>query len=123
VEEIHFPMPEVAAPLGVTLLGQRIAAEAKALRVPRKALRVMAQQNDPYAIDTPANHLVGRWFAKAAERVVEAERSIQLRGLRYLLSTAAIVRPTAAPTGEYLTLGTRFGGGSRHRSHHRQPRR
>jgi hypothetical protein len=83
-------------PLGVSPLYRRIAGAARFLRVSRNSLRVMAPQNDPYALDTPVNHRAGQWFADQIERFVRAGRSVHLRGLHYLLASTAIVRPNGS---------------------------
>jgi hypothetical protein len=50
-------------------------------------LTVLAAQNDPYRVDTPAGHRDGRWLAERlavqAERL--AGRRIHIRGLHYIL--------------------------------------
>ena len=35
-------------------------------------LTALSPQNDPYRLDTPANHIVGRWFAEQMERLEPA---------------------------------------------------
>jgi len=62
-----------------------------------KDLTVLSPQRDPYRLDTPANHNVGRWLAGAIESVghsVTASR-IHLRGLHYKL-----VGRVSLPNGE-----------------------
>lgn len=38
-------------------------------------LTVMAEQNDPYRLDTPANHILGKWMS---EEEAEAEALVAL---------------------------------------------
>ena len=44
------------------------------------ALTVLAVQNDPFRVDTPARHRDGEWLAMHAERLGLGERKIHLRG-------------------------------------------
>ena len=48
--------------------------------------------NDPYRLDTPANHRDGKWFAGQFARFVPGESSTaHLRGLHYLITSAGDV--------------------------------
>lgn len=58
-----------------------------------KDLTVLAVQNDPFRIDTPAGHRDGEWLAMNAERLGLADRTIHLRGLHYALVTDAPAKP------------------------------
>ncbi|MBN1631744.1 MAG: hypothetical protein JW990_18470 [Thermoleophilia bacterium] len=49
------------------------------------ALTVLAPQNDPFRVDTPARHRDGRWLAETARELGLGERTIHLRGLHYML--------------------------------------
>lgn len=49
-----------------------------------KDLTVLAPQNDPYRIDTPARHRDGEWLAITA-RELGLARKIHLRGLHYMV--------------------------------------
>ncbi len=92
VEPPPKPPREVHQPRGV--LGQIIAAEAKAVGVQVNDLRVMSARRDPYTLDTATNHRNGKWFAEQVDRFVHSQPTVHLRGLHYILSsTAAIVRP------------------------------
>jgi hypothetical protein len=62
-------------------------------QVPMKALTVLAVQNDPFRVDTPAGHRDGEWLAINAERLGLANRKIHLRGLHYALVTDAPAKP------------------------------
>ena len=57
-----------------------------------KHLTVLAPQNDPFRIDTRANHRDGEWLAIYAESLI-GQRPIHLRGLHYALVTAAPTKP------------------------------
>jgi hypothetical protein len=57
--------------------------------VPMKDLTVLAPQNDPFRVDTPAGHRDGAWLADQITELGLAGRTIHLRGLHY----AVIGRP------------------------------
>jgi hypothetical protein len=61
-----------------------------------KDLTVLAVQNDPFRIDTPAAHRDGEWLAINAERLL-GQRKIHLRGLHYALVTDAPAKPNGDP--------------------------
>lgn len=63
------------------LLEETAAAEG----VPMKALTVLAAQNDPFRVDTPAGHRDGEWLAMTARELGLGNRKIHLRGLHYML--------------------------------------
>ncbi|MFC1688265.1 hypothetical protein ACFL07_01225 [Pseudomonadota bacterium] len=48
-----------------------------------KDFTVLAPQRDPYRLDTPANHELGRWVADAYLKVNPNARRLHLRGLHY----------------------------------------
>jgi hypothetical protein len=50
-----------------------------------KNLTVLAAQNDPFRVDTPARHRDGEWLAITAQRLKLGDRTIHLRGLHYRL--------------------------------------
>lgn len=58
-----------------------------------KDLTVLAVQNDPFRIDTPAGHRDGEWLARNVERLGLADRTIHLPGLHYALVTDAPAKP------------------------------
>ncbi|MFY9976090.1 MAG: hypothetical protein WAK53_17685 [Chromatiaceae bacterium] len=61
-------------------------------------LTVLAPQRDPYRLDTPANHIFGKWLADAYARVkhsIIAQR-IHLRGLHYLF-VGRVTLPNGSP--------------------------
>jgi hypothetical protein len=57
---------------------------------------VLSVQVDPYRLDTPANHGVGKWFADQMERLDLLRRRLHLRGIHY-----ALLGSTAMPTGDH----------------------
>lgn len=50
-----------------------------------KDLTVLAAQNDPFRVDTPARHRDGVWLASTAADLGLGGRTIHLRGLHYML--------------------------------------
>ena len=50
-----------------------------------KDLTVLAPQNDPFRIDTPARHRDGEWLAITAAQLGLGDRPIHLRGLHYMV--------------------------------------
>jgi hypothetical protein len=68
----------VTGPLRV-VIEQAIAEEGCKL----KDLTVLASQNDPFRVDTPAGHRDGRWFAEMVEVKLGDGRVIHLRGFHY----------------------------------------
>ena len=61
------------------------------------ALTVLAVQNDPFRVDTPARHRDGQWLAMHAERLGLGERKIHLRGLHYMLVSGEVAKPDGSP--------------------------
>jgi hypothetical protein len=61
-------------------------------------LTVLANQNDPYRLDTPNCHTEGRWLGEQMVNLRLTERRIHLRGLHYaLVSTSGLVKPNGEP--------------------------
>jgi hypothetical protein len=58
-----------------------------------KDLTVLANQNDPFRIDTPAGHRDGQWLAMHVEQMGLSGRRIHLRGLHYRLMSIAPTKP------------------------------
>jgi hypothetical protein len=58
-------------------------AEANGKKLSMKNLTVLAAQNDPFRIDTPARHRDGEWLAITARELGLGYRKIHLRGLHY----------------------------------------
>ena len=50
-----------------------------------KDLTVLATQNDPFRVDTPARHRDGEWLATTARDLGLGDRRIHLRGLHYMV--------------------------------------
>ena len=48
-------------------------------------LTVLAPQNDPFRLDTPARHRDGQWLADTAAELGLGDRKIHLRGLHYMV--------------------------------------
>lgn len=63
-----------------------------------KDFTVLSAAVDPYRLDTPANHAVGRWFAEQMERLELFDRRLHLRGIHY-----AMLGNTKLPTGADYT--------------------
>lgn len=63
------------------------------ITVTLKDLTVLAVQNDPFRMDTPAGHRDGAWLAVQAEELGLADRTIHLRGFHYLLISRPILKP------------------------------
>jgi hypothetical protein len=61
---------------------EKVAAEDG---VPLKDLTVLASQNDPFRVDTPARHRDGEWLAITARDLGLGSRKIHLRGLHYMV--------------------------------------
>jgi hypothetical protein len=70
-------------------------AEANGAKLSVKDLTVLAPQNDPFRLDTPAGHRDGRWLAITAGELGLADRAIHLRGLHYML--IGKIKPNGQP--------------------------
>jgi hypothetical protein len=71
-------------------------AEANGSKLSMKDLTVLAPQNDPFRIDTPANHRDSKWLADViADLGIRGQ--IHLRGLHYAISMAP--KPFTKPDG------------------------
>ena len=66
-------------------LREQLKATADQFDCSLSDLTVLAPQNDPFRVDTPARHRDGRWLAEAARDLGLGERTIHLRGLHYML--------------------------------------
>ena len=64
-------------------LREQLKATADEFDCSLSDLTVLAPQNDPFRVDTPARHRDGRWLAEAARDLGLGERTIHLRGLHY----------------------------------------
>jgi hypothetical protein len=63
-----------------------------------KSYTVLSPQTDPYRLDTPANHEVGKWFADQMARLNLLGRRLHLRGIHY-----ALLGSTTMPQGQLYT--------------------
>jgi hypothetical protein len=73
-----------------TVLEQACAEE----RCSRNALTVLAKDNDPFRLDTPANHRDAQWAAEQIERAFGPYKSVHPRGLHYAIVAAArVIKP------------------------------
>jgi hypothetical protein len=53
-----------------------------------KDLTVLAPQNDPFRVDTPAGHRDGEWLANMLTKLGRITEQHHLRGLHYILVSA-----------------------------------
>ncbi len=84
--------------IGTGVLYQEIAAAAAASGLPVTALAVLSSGSDPYLRDTVHGHRDGQWFADQVARFIAPDKKVHLRGLHYLVSSAADVRsPDGSP--------------------------
>ena len=60
-------------------------ASANGSKLSMKDLTVLAPQNDPFRVDTPAGHRDGEWLAVHARELGLGDRTIHLRGLHYMV--------------------------------------
>ena len=66
----------------------KVAIEEAAVadvKLSMRDLTVLAVQNDPFRIDTPAGHRDGAWLAMTAQGLGLGSRKIHLRGLHYMV--------------------------------------
>ena len=71
-------------------------AEANGSKLSMKDLTVLAAQNDPFRLDTPANHRDSKWLADTLAALAITGK-IHLRGLHYAISMAPT--PFTKPDG------------------------
>ena len=71
-------------------------AEADGSKLSLKDLTVLAPQNDPFRLDTPANHRDSKWLADTLAALAITGR-FHLRGLHYAISMAPT--PFTKPDG------------------------
>ncbi len=60
-------------------------AEANGTKLSMKDLTVLSPQIDPFRLDTPGNHKIGKWLADSAATLGLGGRKIHLRGLHYMI--------------------------------------
>jgi hypothetical protein len=86
-----------AATNGVGPLRQVLQA-ARENGVSMADLTVLAAQNDPYRVDTPAGHRDGQWFAEQFNAVIGNRSQLHLRGVHYgIISRGGIIKPNGKP--------------------------
>jgi hypothetical protein len=74
----------------------RAASRTSGLRL--DDLTVLAIQNDPYRLDTPANHVVAKWFTGQLNELFPPPSIAHLRGLHYVLvSIGGVLKPDGSP--------------------------
>jgi hypothetical protein len=75
---------------------RRVLQEARDPGVSMSDLTVLAAQNDPYRVDTPAGHREGQWFAEQFRRAGRSR--IHLRGLHYaIVARGDVLKPNGKP--------------------------
>jgi hypothetical protein len=82
---------------------------AREERCPLKDLTVLADQNDPFRVDTPAGHRDGQWLADVVRELI-GDKRIHLRGVHYAITMHS--SPILKPNGEQD--GQRDGQGPQH---------
>jgi hypothetical protein len=71
---------------------RRVIEQAKGNGYSLGDLTVLASQNDPYRVDTPAGHRNGAWVAEQLHRI--GRERIHLRGLHYaIVARGDVIRP------------------------------
>jgi len=83
--------PEAQA---MTRLRKILDAAVAANGYSAKDLTVLAPQNDPFRVDTPARHRDGRWLAMHVAETL-GDRRIHIRGLHYML--LGVAKPNGKP--------------------------
>lgn len=63
-----------------------------------KDLTVMSVTKDPFRLDTPANHEIGKWLADTVDALGLLQLRIHLRGVHYAISQAP--QPQIKPNGD-----------------------
>ena len=82
---------------GQGALRQILEAACADAKCSANALTVLAVQNDPFRIDTPARHRDGQWLAMHAERLGLGQRRVHLRGLHYMMVAGEVAKPDGLP--------------------------
>jgi hypothetical protein len=60
-------------------------AESNGSKLSMQDLTVLSPQADPFRLDTPANHKIGKWLADTAANLGLGSRKIHNRGLHYMI--------------------------------------
>jgi hypothetical protein len=92
--EIVTPVVDAAGPPGLRSTLEKACAESGSGLA---KLTVLATQNDPFRVDTPARHRDGEWLATQAKALGLGDRVIHLRGLHYMLVSGVVVKPDGTP--------------------------
>ena len=80
------------------ILGSCIREFKNGHKVGLDDLTVLAAQNDPYRVDTPAGHRDAEWFREQFDQAIGGRDRIHLRGLHYAIVARADVRkPNSQP--------------------------
>jgi hypothetical protein len=74
------------------------------LSCPIKSLTVLADQNDPFRVDTPARHRDGKWLADQIGELVPGTRQRHARGLHYILMGRE--KPDGRPYETRMRIGS-----------------
>lgn len=83
-----------------TNLGAMLRATKKMTKASLGDLTVLSPQNDPFRLDTKANHIKGRWFRDRMEEcgLLAGERQIHNRGIHYAIVSLGTARlPNGSP--------------------------
>lgn len=67
------------------LLRQRLEDAADDTGIAMKDLTVLSEKVDPFRLDTPKNHELGRWLAEALDAFGLTRRVIHIRGIHYAI--------------------------------------
>ena len=86
-------------------LGRLIQGAADEHQCGLNQFTVLSRYSDPYRRDTPADHRDGRWFAEMVERFLAPDQTVHLRGLHYIIASAANVRRPDNPRVYINDLG------------------
>lgn len=73
-----------------------IETECQLLGLPMDNLTVLSSSRDPYRLDTPANHRLGKWLSEAYQEVNPYQKKTHLRGLHYML-VGRVIKPDGMP--------------------------
>jgi hypothetical protein len=74
-----------------------VVDEARSTGAKLQDLTVLAEQRDPFRLDTAANHRDAQWFASVVEDANLGDRTIHLRGLHYAAFTLRKMKPNGLP--------------------------
>jgi hypothetical protein len=93
---------QCSAMVGTGVLHSEIAVAAAEAGIPITDLIVLSKGKDPYFRDTREGHENGQWFAGQVARFVAHDKKIHIRGLFYLIVSAA---DTKLPDGTAFING------------------